>query len=669
MASKRKMTRREFLRVSAVMAAGAMTAACVAPTVPMEEATPEPEGEAEETPEEAAPTTKYKEAPMLAELVAAGDLSPVDERLPEEPLIVDPAEEVGEYGGTWHRAAVGPGDRRMGDRLTYENLVRWKGPTNIADLKPNIAASWEINDEATEFTFHLRRGMKWSDGEPFTADDWLFWYEDVLQNEDLTPVFPSYLTDPASHEPMVLEKLDDYTFKITFASPYGIFMEMLAGPDGLWDGQDMPKHYMKQFHPNYVDEAELAQKIKDAGFDNWWELWSDRGGAGEKENTENPRVWAWVPKQMPPEVILVDIRNPYYWKVDPDGNQLPYIDRVVHEIVEDASTLNLKAVAGNIDMQFRHILWTNYPLFMDNAEKLGYRVFKWKLARGSGFVLPPNLNHGDPGMRELFQNKDFRIALSLGIDRSEINALVYMGMGTPRQMTLLEESPYFKPEYAERAAEYDPDRANELLDEIGLTELDDEGFRKRLDGEDLTITIEYAPVFGPWGDAVQMICDQWQEIGIRAVPKEEARPLLGERVAEGHEVDIGIWTGDKCATPLLWGQWFMPMAAGSWCQAVDWWAWYNTKGAQGEEPPEEVKRQYDLFDKIHAVPEDERDQYAEEFFDNASENLWYIGVVGGLPHVGIVKENFRNVPEEAISDWMQLTPGNTEPEQYFIRQG
>jgi len=614
------------------------------------------------------PTISPHQAPMLQDRVRAGKLPSLEERLPVEPLVIQPVEEIGQYGGTWHRVAVGPGDAGIiNSRLSYEALVRWAGPTDVSKVVPNVIKAWEVSPDATTFTFHLRKGMKWSDGEPFTADDFVFYYEDVLLNEDLTPVFPKLLRDPAKDEPTVLEKIDDYTFKFTFASPYGLFMQMLAGPSFQWVPDGHPAHYMKQFHPNYVDKAELDKKVKDAGFDNWWELYDDRR---DWRNPERPHIWAWPVKQAPPAVPIICERNPYYWKVDPEGNQLPYIDRISFDVVEDSEMLNMKAVAGEVDMQFRHIIWQNYPLFMENAEKGNYRVMKWKLARGSGAVLPLNLNHKDPAKRELFNNKKFRIALSLAINRDEINEFCYMGMGTPRQQAVIEECPYFKPEHATKYAEYDPDKANALLDEIGLTERDEEGFRKGLDGKPLTITIEYAPVFGPWKDLSAMVAEDWKKVGIRAIPKEEARPLFSQRCQEGHEVDLGIWTADRCATPLIEPWYFMPIGGGTPCSnGRDWWDWYTTGGESGEEPPPEVKRQYELWDKIKGATSDvERDKYAEEFFDNASEQLWYIGIVGGLPHVGIVKKNFRNVPEEAISDWLQLTPGNTAPEQYFIKQ-
>jgi peptide/nickel transport system substrate-binding protein len=259
--------------------------------------------------------------------------------------------------------------------------------------------------------------------------------------------------------------------------------------------------------------------------------------------------------------------------------------------------------------------------------------------------------------------------MSLAINRAEINEFAYMGMGAPRQCAVLEESPYFKPEHATKYAEHDPDRANELLDAIGLAERDEEGFRKGLDGEKLTIVVEYAPVFGPWADAVTKIVEYWGEVGIRAMGKEEARDLFSTRCEEGHEVDVGIWMADRAATPLVQPNYWQPIAGSTPCSnARDWDDWRDTDGEEGEEPPEEVKRQYELYDMIRgATSQEELDKYAQEFFDNAAEQLWWIGIVGDLPAVVIVKNNFRNVPEVAISDWLQLTPGNTATEQYFFK--
>jgi len=607
-----------------------------------------------------AEVSRFSEAPLLAEQVEAGALPPVEERLPVDPMIVPVVEEIGQYGGIWHRVIVGANDCQINRRLTYECPFRWT--PDGGGVVPNWVKAYDLNEDASEFTLYLREGMKWSDGEPFTAEDLVFWYEDVLQDEDLSPTFPKWLRDPTTDEPAVLEKVDDYAFKLTFANSYGLFGQILASPDTR-EVCRYPKHYLSQFHPNYVAMEDLQPKIEEAGFDNWWELFGDRRGMF---NPEMPEIWAWLPKRVPPDVPVVCERNPYFYKVDPEGQQLPYVDAIQSEVVENSEILNMKAASGEIDMQFRHVTWTNYPIFIENAEKGDYRVLKWTLAEGSNATIRLNHTHKDPVVRQLIQTRDFRIALSLGIDRVEINELAYQGFGTPRQASLIPQCPYYKEEHGQRYAEHDPDQANAILDDIGLVERDDEGFRLRPDGEPLIFTLEYAPIFGPWRDAAQMVSMQWQAIGVRAVPKEEDRSLLDQR-ANANEHDVNIWMTDYCFTPLINPVSLIPIS--TWNSfAPEYAAWYVSGGESGEEPTEEFARAYALYDQIKAASPDKVGPLAEALFDHVSENVWTIGTVGGLPHVGVVKNNFRNVPEEAVSDWLQLTPGNTNPEQYFWKQ-
>ncbi|MGI6208143.1 MAG: ABC transporter substrate-binding protein [Anaerolineae bacterium] len=659
------LTRRRFLKVTGLATTTAVAAACAASpttapaTAPVaEEPTAAPTTAPTAASEAPAtePAAKYREAPDLAAKVAAGELPPVEERLPKEPMVVPVEEEIGQYGGTWYRAAVGPGDAWAAGRLAYENLIRYAKDGNT--IINNLAKDYEVNDEGTEFTFYLREGMRWSDGAPFTADDFVFYYEDGLLNKDLTPTIGSDLRDPVYGEPMVLEKIDDYTIKITFKSPYWLFVKTLAA----YTGTDMfrwPKHYLQQFHPKYADPDELAAATKEAGFDNWWELF---GAKRAWTNPECPSICPFVPTRVPPDVPIVWERNPYYWKVDPEGNQLPYIDRIQFDVVENADLLNLKALAGEISMQFRHILWNNYPLFIENAEQGDYRVLMWVDGTGPNSMLFFCFNHKNENMKALLNNRDFRIALSLGIKRPDINELAYQGMGVPVQATATPECPWSKEEYLNRWIEYDPDTANAMLDEIGLTGRDSEGFRTFPDGSPLTLTVEYAPVFGPWRDCISLIGDQWKEIGIRIVSKEEDRSLWQQRV-DGSEFDVSMWTMGGAYSPLLGPTWWIP---GTY-SANEWLRWSNTKGEQGEEPPPEAKLQYELFEQIKAAPPDELDAVAQQFVDNHSDNIWFIGVVGLLPVPVIVKNNFRNVPEVALSDDRAKTPGCTNIEQYFIK--
>jgi peptide/nickel transport system substrate-binding protein len=231
----------------------------------------------------------------------------------------------------------------------------------------------------------------------------------------------------------------------------------------------------------------------------------------------------------------------------------------------------------------------------------------------------------------------------------------------------------YKPEFSEAWAQYDPATANEMLDAIGLTARDEEGFRMRLDGEKLTINIEYAPVFGPWGDVSEMVSKYWAEIGVRAFPKEESRPLFTERGSLGTVQDMSIWTMDRCAHPLLDPLYWMPRRGGTPASVgALYWDWWNSNGEQGEEPPPEVLKSYELYEACKTAKSvEELKGYSEELFALNADQIWFIGVVGLLPHIGVVKNNFRNVPDgpENVSDWLCLSPGNTTIEQYWIEEG
>ncbi|MCH8291996.1 ABC transporter substrate-binding protein [Candidatus Poribacteria bacterium] len=427
----------------------------------------------------------FHEAPMLHQRVQSKELPPVGERLPENPLVVIPPDQMGPYGGTWTRFATGPSDIGIYKaRLSYDGLVRW-GPMGTKIL-PNLAARWEIEDEGRMYTFWLRRGVHWSDGHPFSVDDILFWYEYVLKNPDLTPTIPRQFQRDG--EPMQVEKVDDYTVRFRFKTPYGLFLKVLASGRG-YQVVDYPAHYLKQYHPDFVSQQRLEEMAKKAQFDFWYQLFEDRF---EWRNRDTPRLWPWLVKKPPPAQPTIFERNPYYWKVDPEGNQLPYIDYMTFEIF-DTETINLKAINGEMGMQGRHLQFDNYPLFTENSNHRGYRVLHW-MSSGGGTVLAPNLNHKDPVLRKIIGDRRFRIALSHAIDRDELNQLSYFGVGTPRQVAPPPLSPFHEPEYERAYIEYDPETANRLLDEMGLSKRNRKGICLRPDGKPLQLLLRVTSV-------------------------------------------------------------------------------------------------------------------------------------------------------------------------------
>jgi len=600
----------------------------------------------------------FDEAPMLARLVSAGSLPPVAERLPENPLVIVPPHQMGPYGGTWKRFATTVPDINLyEDRYSYEGLIRW-GPMGRKIL-PNLAVRWKIEDGGRTYTFWLRKGVRWSDGHPFTVDDIVFWHEDVLKNKQLTPVVPPEYR--RGGETMELDKVDDHTVRFRFKRPHGLFMKRMAS--NSYDMVTYPKHYLKNFHPRYTPEAQLDDDARAEGFDGWHKRFID---LQEWRNTEIPRLWAWLCRRPPPGQPVLFERNAYYYKVDPQGNQLPYIDRISFEILE-RETINLKAMHGEMGMQSRHMLFKNYPLFMENQRKGDYRVLHWLDGTGGQNALAPNMNHKDPVLRKIIQDRRFRIALSLAINRDEINELFYSGLAHPRQVSPPPGSAFYSPEYERAYTEYNPKEANRLLDEMGLNKRDRQGTRLRPDGKPLTLTIEMPDIFGASKEGTQLIAEYWTAVGVKSSMKLLARPLAEVRYAAMMH-DVGVFGGSDEMIPVMDPRWFLPYSPSSY-QGVDYARWFQTEGKKGTEPPPEIRRCMDVYRQIMETPDEaEQVRLFSEIIELNRKNLWVIGIVGQIPAVMLVKNNFKNVPEVAIGwGWVIRTPGTTAPECYAIQ--
>lgn len=599
----------------------------------------------------------FQEAPMLVARVQAGQLPPVAQRLPQEPQVVTPPEQYGPYGGTWRRYGTDLADIQtyVVHRISYPNLLRWSPKADR--LLPNLMTRWEITDHSKSFTFHLRRGVRWSDGYPFTADDILFWYRHVLQNKDLTPSIAREYK--RGGELMTLEKLDAYTVRFRFKEPNGRFLENMAAMPG-WEMVDLAEHYFRQFHPDFVPLDRLVADARRAGFSFWYQRFQ---ALRDWPNPDAPRLWPWIVTTPPPARPIVLERNPYFWKVDPDGNQLPYIDRITFDIF-DPETINLKAINGEVDMQNRHLRFENYPLLMDHARQGHYRVLRWIDSNGGSNNLALNMNSRDPFKQKLFGDKRFRIALSLAIDRNEINEACYFGAGMPRQCAPPPTSLFYDASYETAYTRFDPETANRLLDEVGLTLRDSAGLRLGADGKPLSLKIDMLPMACSTS-ALELVAQQWTAVGIKTEVNVLARQLFYQRKAALMH-DVGAWFGADEQDPLLDPRWFFPWKDES-IQGIAYAAWFRSNGKKGQEPPPEIKECMELYRQIEVSPNLERQR---KLFMNIialnRENLWVIGTIGQVPVLYVVSDRFRNVPEVAISGWQFRGPANTAPECYAI---
>ena len=596
--------------------------------------------------------SEFSEAPQLAELVEQDELPPVEERLPQEPAVVEPVEEIGEYGGTWRRALLGVSDS-MGYRyLVSDPIVRWS--REELRVIPNIAKKWEISDEGKVYTFYLRKGIKWSDGEPFTADDIMFWYEDILLNEDLTPAFPTWLK--VGDSPCKLGKIDDYTIRFSFEDTYALFLEHLAFQGEIF----APAHYLKQFHPKYTSEEELTALAKEAGFDFWYQLFAQKNDYFLEP--DRPVISAWKVTRAFPDDPMIAERNPYYWKVDTEGNQLPYIDRISCSLCSDPEVVVMKALNGEIGMQFRHLAPANWTLLLSNKDKGNYRVLK-AVYPGLDAAIYFNMNCKDQVLREIFEDKRFRIALSLALDRNTINQLCYQGLLKPLQAASVSYDPMWTEEIGESYIEYDPDEANRLLDEMGLTERDKNGYRLRSDGETLELTIEIFE--SDRVDVYELVASFWDEVGIKTAVKLQERSLWTVRVTAGEHQVAGYAVGG-----ILWQLdpvWYIPVSTSTYWAPL-YGLWYATQGEAGEEPPQEMLRLIELYEElVSTLDEEARTLIGREILRIHSENLWIIGILGESPRPVVVSNDFYNVPPEMFDDFRMRCEGKLNPEQFFIK--
>jgi peptide/nickel transport system substrate-binding protein len=609
------------------------------------------------------PPSQYGEAPQWGGLVAQGKLPPIDERLPVDALVISPIEEVGQYGGTWHRMASGPGDLQLSARLTYETFIRFNHFGT--DLVPNMAKSWEANADSSVYTIYLRKGVRWADGEMYTADDLLFWMEDRLGNDEITPGKPKWLMPHG--ELATVTKMDDWTVQFEFHGPYGLFPTFNAYSFGLDLVRETCKHYLQQFHVNYVDKANIEKMATDAGFEQWYQLYSNKENM--QTNPDLPVVSAWKIDLPAPKQPVVAASNPYYWKVDTEGNQLPYIDKIEWMVVSGGDIINLRAASGEIDMQLRHITFDNYPIFKENEEVGDYRVLEWKWGENET-VVHFTQDSIDPVKKPILEDKRFRFALSLAADRQEIVDAVYYGTVEPSQLVPYPTSPWWTEERANFMAEYDPDRANDYLDEMGLTERDADGYRLMSNGERLVIFWDYAPIFGAWKPIGELLTAHYQKIGVELVLKEEARPLFYEHF-RARETDLALWTGHSTFFPILAPRDFAAISYGGTKWGAQYARWWETGGVDGVEPPPDgdIRKSQILYDEALTAPsQDEAFEIFDELVENFYNNLWVMGFTTPPIQPVIVKNSFRNVPDGVLSTWSLLSPGATAPEQYFFKQ-
>ena len=594
------------------------------------------------------PALAVEETPFFAENVARGEMPRAAERVPAEPRVVDLAAKgrrVGRPGGSIVTLVSRARDIRYLSAYAYARLVGW---TEAFELEADILKSYDVQ-EGRIFTLRLREGHRWSDGHPFTADDFRYWWDDVAHDNELSPAgLPEFML--VDGQPPVFEVLDPLTVRYTWQKPNPRFLPELAGARDPYIYR--PAHYLKTFHAKYGDKEKLLAMAKQQKMKSWAAQHNRLDALYDQTNPDLPTLLAWRITNAAPAQRFVFERNPYYHRLDAEGRQLPYVDRIVVDIAA-GGLLAAKANAGEADLLARGLSMGDIPILKEGEKAHGYRTLLWPSARGSEIALYPNLNVTDPVWRTLNRDVRFRRALSLGIDRHTLNNALFFGLAAEGNNTVMEGSPLFEERFRKLNAVYDPARASALLDEIGLAKRNSSGIRLLPDGRQLEIIVETDGEGGPIVDALTLIAEFWREIGVKLFVKPQDRTVLRNRVFSGLTVmtaaqglDLAIPTAAMPPTELA----PMTQAFYSWPK---WGQHVETNGKMGEDVDlPAAKRLIALYDTWMSTADKaiQKDVWREMLLNHA-ENQWSIGTVAGAIQPVVVRRNLRNIPDRAFYSW------------------
>jgi peptide/nickel transport system substrate-binding protein len=584
----------------------------------------------------------FSEPPFFKEKLANKELPPLAERLPQTPIVVEPA---GQYGGDIVTLVPRARDIRYISTYAYTRLV---GYDRHLQLQPDLLEKFENQDDRV-FTFTLRAGHRWSDGSPFTAEDFRYYWEDVAQNKDLSPAGPPEFM-LAGGQPPRFEVIDERTVRYTWDKPNPRFLPQLAG--SIDPGIYRASAYLRQFHANYADKASLEEKAQKQKLKSWAALHNRLDDMKEQTNPNLPTLMPWRVTNTAPASRFVFERNPYYHRVDKQGQQLPYVDRIIMD-TSAGGLFAAKANAGEEDLLFRGLSMADIPILKEGEKAKGYKTLLWPYARGTELALYPNLNVADPVWRNLNRDLRFRRALSLGIDRKTLNNALLFGLGTEGNNTVVAESPLFSPELRGLNAEYNPAEASRLLDEIGLTNRNGAGIRLLPDGRELEIIVETDGESTLVVDGLTLITEFWREIGVRLFVKPQDRTVLRNRSFAGLTVMVAAPGIDNAIpTAIMPPSELAPMRQDNYAWPK-WGQHVETMGKNGEpvDVPE-AKRLLDLY-KIwmETGNRDVQRDVWREMLRNHAENQWVIGTVAGALQPIVVRNGLHGLPEKALYSW------------------
>jgi peptide/nickel transport system substrate-binding protein len=585
------------------------------------------------------------EPEALKALVDAGTLPKVADRLPKAPRVINVAGlggQPGHHGGTVRSIISGQRDIRL---MTIYGYTRIIGYNSRLEFEADVLESYEIVEERI-FTFKLRDGHKWSDGTPLSTEDFRYCWEDVINDEDLTPGGVP-IAMRVNDEPPKFEILDPLTVRYSWNAPNPDFLPNLAAAQPI--NLALPAHYLKQFHKKYQTEDALKDLMKKNKAKKWSGLHIKMSRTYRPENPDLPMLDPWINTTQPPAEQFVFQRNPYYHRVDENGLQLPYIDKFVLN-VSSSAIIPAKTGAGESDLQATGIDFADYTFLKDSESRYPVKVSLWKKIQGARFAILPNLNYGDEVWRTIIRDVRFRRALSIAIDRREINMACFFGLAKESADTLLPESPLFKPEYAKAWSSFDPAKANALLDEMGLTERDDDGIRILPDGRTAQLIIETPGESKLDTDVLELITDHWLKIGLAVFIRTSQRDIFRSRALAG-QIMLSLWSGidNGVATADMSPDQLAPTAEDE-LQWPLWGVYYVTRGEQGTAPdmPEGADLVRLLREWRSSATTEARADAWRQMLEIFTDNVFSIGIVNQTLQPILRSARLRNLPEDGL---------------------
>ncbi|MEM9097701.1 MAG: ABC transporter substrate-binding protein [Pseudomonadota bacterium] len=589
-----------------------------------------------------------KEVPAFADLVAAGELPPITERIPSEPLISDleaRGREPGLNGGMIRMFVSRAKDVRYMAAYGYARLIGYAADYS---LQPDLLKDYRLEEGGKRLVLVLREGHKWSDGAPFTTEDFRYWWEDIAMNEEASPAGPPVEMLVDGQPPMV-EVIDEVTISYTWTAPNPRLLPALAQARPVYIYR--PSHFMKKYHKDYADPEKLKESMGEK-YRTWAELHNRKDNLYKFDNPKLPVLQPWYNTSKKNGQRYVLRRNPFYHRIDPNGRQLPYVDQVELEVAA-SGLIPLKASNGEAGLQTRSLGFADAPVLKKNAAEYGFKTRLWRSGYASEVAIYPNLTYLDPVWRDLMRDVRFRRALSLGISRKMINKVLYFGLAAERGVAPLEESPFFNEDQATAWTQFDLGQANALLDEIGLTKRNSAGIRLLPDGRPMEIVLETAGERREVADTLELVVATWSKLGIRLLVRPLDRDILRNRAYAGRSMMVA-WYGWNNGVPT-------PRAAPFELAPVDqsnftwpkWGQFYQTKGEMGA-PPDvaEAARLLELFEAWSSAYSDEEKMAAwNEMLAIHADQVFVIGTVSRAPMPVVAASTLMNVPDEGLYAW------------------